>query len=197
MRTAVRHLKKCDPVLRGLIERVGPCRLEYRRPDFEALARSIVYQQISGNVASAILGRLGEAVRTPQGVLALTDEAMRGAGLSRQKTAYLRDLAERTASGEVSFRRLPRMNDDQVIAHLTRVKGIGVWTAQMFLLFALERPDVLPTGDLGVKTAVQRAYGLEALPTPVELTRIAEPWRPYASVASWYLWRSLEGPAEI
>lgn len=197
MRSAIRHLKKCDPVLKRIIESVGPCRISYREPCFDTLVRSIVYQQISGNVASAILGRLEVHGTEPEHLLALADEPMRAAGLSRQKISYLRDLAERTIRGEIDFANVHKLDDDAVIEHLTVVKGVGVWTAQMFLIFALRRPDVLPTGDLGVRSAIKRAYELEELPTPSQVEEIGTPWRPWASIAVWYLWRSLEGPAEI
>jgi DNA-3-methyladenine glycosylase II len=200
MRKAVLHLKKSDPVLRALVERVGPCRIEHRDPTFDMLVRSIVYQQLSGKVAAVIFGRLLAAVKgelTPRRVLRLPHERMRALGLSNQKATYIRDLAERTKSGEVDFAALPGMSDEQVIETLTRVKGIGVWTAQMFLIFALKRMDVLPVGDLGVRAAIKKAYGLEELPKPVDMEELARAWRPYCSVASWYLWRSLDGPAAL
>lgn len=162
------------------------------------LVRSIVYQQLSGKVAAVIFGRLLAAVKgdlTPRRVLRLPHERMRALGLSNQKATYIRDLAERTKSGEVDFAALPGMSDEQVIETLTRVKGIGVWTAQMFLIFGLKRMDVLPVGDLGVRSAIKKAYGLAELPKPVDMEELARAWRPYCSVASWYLWRSLDGPA--
>jgi DNA-3-methyladenine glycosylase II len=201
MRKAILHLKKSDPVLRSIIERVGAYRIEHRDPCFETLVRSIVYQQLSGRVASVILGRLiamlpaGEV--TPAAILKLTPARMRKAGLSKQKTAYLRDLARKTLKGHVKFEALPELTDIEVIEHLTQVKGIGVWTAHMFLMFALRRPDILATGDLGIRTAIRKAYQLEELPHPAQMEEIAATWRPYCSVAMWYLWRSLEGPAEI
>jgi DNA-3-methyladenine glycosylase II len=201
MRKAVNHLKKSDPILAAIIAKVGPCRLAYREPVFGTLVRSIVYQQLNGKVASAILELLLNALPdrepTPAAILALTPEQMRAAGLSAGKSAYLRDLAEKTLAGEVEFESLGGLDDAAVIAHLTRVKGIGVWTAHMFLIFALRRGDVLPVGDLGVRSAVKKAYGLEAMPTPKEMEKIAEKWRPHCSVAAWYLWRSLDGPAEM
>ncbi len=201
MRKAIHHLKKSDPVLAAIIERVGPCRIQFREPGFSTLVRSIVYQQLSGKVASVILDRLLATLPgrklTPRNILKLTPEAMRAAGLSAAKTAYIRDLAERTKAGEVVFENIHTRSDDGVIQHLTQVKGVGVWTAHMFLIFALQRPNVLPTGDLGVRTAIQKAYGLEQLPKPAEMERIAARWHPYCSVAAWYLWRSLEGPAKI
>jgi DNA-3-methyladenine glycosylase II len=201
MRKAILHLKKADPVLRAVIDRVGAYRIEYRDPSFETLVRSIVYQQLSGKVAKVIFGRLAEALPgrklSPQAILKLTPARMRKCGLSKQKTAYIRDLARKTARGELSFEALPELADEQVIEHLTQVKGIGVWTAHMFLMFALERPNVLPTGDLGIRSAIRKAYGLEDLPHPQQIEELATSWHPYCSVASWYLWRSLENPAEL
>jgi DNA-3-methyladenine glycosylase II len=166
--------------------------------DFPALARSIVHQQLSGKAASTIFGRLEAALKgrlTPGALLRLSDDRMRSFGLSRQKTAYLQDLARRTRSGELNFAALPRLSDEDVIAKLTAVKGVGVWTAQMFLIFALGRSDVLPTADLGVRAAIKKLYGLAELPGPAEMEKIAAPWRPYCSVACWYLWRSLDNQA--
>jgi DNA-3-methyladenine glycosylase II len=201
MRKAINHLKKSDPVLAAIIERVGPYRIQFREPEFGTLVRSIVYQQLSGKVASVILERLLHALPgrklTPRAILKLTPEKMRSLGLSGAKTAYIRDLAERTKSGEVIFKDIHGRSDEEVVEHLTQVKGIGVWTAHMFLIFALQRPNVLPVGDLGVRSAIKRAYGLEELPKPGEMERIAERWHPYCSVAAWYLWRSLDGPAEL
>jgi DNA-3-methyladenine glycosylase II len=201
MHEAILHLKRSDPVLAGIIERVGEYRIEFRDPGFQTLVRSIVYQQLSGKAAYTILKRLLEAVPgghlTPEAILALTAAEMRALGLSGQKTAYIRDLAERTRSGELNFATFPEMPDDDVIEHLTRVKGVGVWTAHMFLIFALQRPNVLPTGDLGVRSAIRKAYRLRDLPKPVRIEKIAKRWHPYCSIATWYLWRSLDGGAVI
>jgi len=201
MRHAILHLKKADPVLAGIIERVGPCRIQYREPAFATLVRSIVYQQLSGRVAMVIFNRLLDLVPerqlTPPAVLELTIEQMRAAGLSGQKTAYIRDLAARTFSGELDFSLLPSMSDDEVIEALTQVKGVGVWTAHMFLIFALQRSDILPVGDLGIRTAMRKAYRMRALPKPERMEKIARAWRPWCSVASWYLWRSLDGEAAL
>jgi len=134
---------------------------------------------------------------TPRRIMRLPHERLRALGLSNQKATYIRDLAERTKSGEVDFAALPDMTDEQVIETLTRVKGIGVWTAQMFLIFGLKRLDVLPVGDLGVRAAIKKAYGLAELPKPGDMEELARAWRPYCSVASWYLWRSLDGPAAL
>jgi DNA-3-methyladenine glycosylase II len=201
MRKAILHLKKSDPVMRAIIERVGAYKIEHREPTFDTLVRSIVYQQLSGKVASVILGRLIALLPggdlTPQAILKLTPLRMRKAGLSKQKTAYIRDLARKTLKGQVKFETLADLSDDEVIEHLTQVKGIGVWTAHMFLIFALRRPDILATGDLGVRVAIRKAYELDELPHPTKVEELAVAWRPYSSVAVWYLWRSLEGTAQI
>ncbi len=201
MRKAILHLKKSDPVMRAIIERVGAYKIEHREPSFETLVRSIVYQQLSGKVASVILGRLiallPDGKITPAAILKLTPARMRKAGLSKQKTAYIRDLARKTNQGHIKFETLPDLTDLEVIEHLTQVKGIGVWTAHMFLIFALRRPDILATGDLGVRVAIRKAYQLEELPHPKQVEELAAAWRPYSSVAVWYLWRSLEGTAQI
>jgi len=195
MRSALQHLKKSDPVIAGIIRRVGPFALQYREPSFETLVRSIIYQ-LSGRVASVIFGRLhaavGEDQLTPAGIMKLRPERMRKLGLSAQKTKYIRELAKHTRKGSVVFEALPGFDDAAVIDHLTRVKGIGVWTAQMFLMFALRRNDVLPVADLGIRSAMKKAYALEDLPKPAEMEKIAAAWKPYTSIACWYLWRSLE-----
>src|SRR5580693_5510783 len=196
MRSALKHLRKSDPVMAAIIQRVGRYAMQYREPSFESLVRSIVYQQLSGRVASVIFGRLhaaaGEEHLTPAGIMKLRPERMRKLGLSAQKTKYIRELAKHTKKGSVIFEALPGFDDAAVIEHLTRVKGIGVWTAQMFLMFALRRADVLPVADLGIRSAMKKAYGLEDLPKPLEMEKIAAGWRPYSSIACWYLWRSLE-----
>jgi DNA-3-methyladenine glycosylase II len=200
MKHAVRHLRKSDPVLSAIIERVGAYGIQFREPDFGTLVRSIVYQQLSGRVAKVILDRLLAAVGgdiTPAKILALRPARMRKLGLSTQKTAYIRDLARHTRDGKLVFQELHALSDQEVIDRLTQVKGIGVWTAQMFLMFALRRHDVLPTGDLGVRNAIRKAYGLSELPTPAQIEELARNWRPWCSVASWYLWRSLEGLANL
>jgi len=195
MRKAINHLKKCDPVLRGIIERVGPFRMEYGPPEFHSLAEAIVYQQLNGKAAVTIFKRFADlagAPLTPEGILKLTDEQLRSVGLSKQKSAYLKDLATKTAAGVLDFSRLAGMPDDEVIEHLTQVKGIGVWTAQMFLMFTLKRPDVLPTGDYGVQAAIKKHYRKRKLPKPKDMEKIARPWAPYRSMACWYLWKSLD-----
>ncbi|MGA7630970.1 MAG: DNA-3-methyladenine glycosylase [Terriglobales bacterium] len=193
--SATRHLKKSDPVLAAIIERVGPCRMQFGDPTFHALAESILYQQLNGKAAATIFDRftsLAGDPLTPQGILKLTDAQMRGVGLSRQKTAYLRDLAEKTAGGLLEFERMSEMPEEEVIAHLTQVKGVGVWTAHMFLMFTLRRPDILPVGDYGVQAAIKKHYKKRKWPKPDVMTEIAKAWAPYRSVACWYLWRSLD-----
>jgi DNA-3-methyladenine glycosylase II len=199
MRAALKHLKK-DAVMARIVERAGPFVMQYREPTFETLVRSIVYQQLSGRVASVIFARLhaaaGEETLTPAGVMRLRPERMRRLGLSAQKTLYIRELAKHTRKGSIVFEILPDLDDAAVIEHLTRVKGIGVWTAQMFLMFALRRTDVLPVADLGIRTAMKRAWALDELPKPAEMERIAAAWKPYTSIACWYLWRSLDSAPE-
>jgi DNA-3-methyladenine glycosylase II len=197
-RKALTHLRAVDPTLATIIDRVGACRLEARRTGthYDALVRSIVFQQLSGKAASTIHRRFCEIYpgKRPRAehVLATADDVLRAAGLSRQKISYLRDLSARVADRSLPLAHLGRLPDDAIIAHLVQVKGIGRWTVQMFLMFRLGRPDVLPELDLGVQAAIQRAYGLKKRPTPKDVLRIGEKWRPYASIASWYLWRSLE-----
>ncbi|MBV8818970.1 MAG: DNA-3-methyladenine glycosylase 2 family protein [Acidobacteriaceae bacterium] len=183
-----------------IIERVGPFRLASREPTFETLARSIAFQQLSGKAARTIFERLRAAVGprfTATAFLKLSTDQLRACGLSRQKIASLTDLAEKVAQRKVSFRKLAQFTDEQVIEHLCQVRGVGVWTVQMFLMFALERPNVMPTGDLGIRNAVRKAYGLTEVPKPTEVAEMSQKWHPYCTVASWYLWRSLEGAAEI
>ena len=200
MKQAIHHLRTNDPVLSAIIEQVGEYGIQFRPADFETLVKSIVFQQLSGRVANVIFGRLSAAVKgvvTPESVLKLRPSRMRSLGLSTQKVAYIRDLARHTRSGKVVFQDLAALADDEVIQRLTEVKGIGVWTAHMFLMFALQRTDILPTGDLGLRNAIRKAYHLEALPTAEEMERMAGRWRPYCTVASWYLWRSLEPDANL
>jgi DNA-3-methyladenine glycosylase II len=197
---SIRHLKRVDPVLAGVIDRVGPCRLEPRREGthFDALVRSIVYQQLSGKAAGTILGRVhalyGDRSPTPAELLATPDETLRAAGLSRQKLSYLKDLAAKVESGEVPLtaEQIDHLGDEEIIERLVRVKGIGRWTVHMFLIFRLGRPDVLPELDLGIQNAIRRAYRMRKQPGPKDVQRIGKSWTPHASVASWYLWRSLE-----
>ncbi len=200
MKQAIEKLSE-DPVMAGIIRNVGDFGMSYRDPRFESLVRSIVSQQISTKVARVFMQRLVARMKdgniTPEAILRLRVTTLRKIGFSAAKTEYIRDLARQTLRGELIFEQLPAMSDDEVITRLTRVKGVGVWTAHMFLMFALQRPDILPTGDLGVRVAIRKAYGFEELPTVAEMHRIAENWRPWCSVACWYLWRSLDGTATI
>jgi DNA-3-methyladenine glycosylase II len=212
MRKAILHLKKSDPVLRSIIERIGPCRMEFGDPTFHSLAEAIAYQQLNGKAAVTIFKRFTDLAGDPlipEGILKLTPEQMRSVGLSKQKSSYLFDMAERAHRGELDFSRVPEMSDEEVIAHLTQVKGVGVWTAHMFLMFTLRRPNILPTGDFGVRMAMHKHYldkrrnssGNSTakrrkrkiiLPKPEQMEKIAKSWEPYRSVACWYLWKSLD-----
>lgn len=202
---ATKHLSSCDPVLAAIIARCGPCEITYREPDFSTLVRSIVYQQLSGKAALTILNRLIDAAGgtlTPESILKLSPQKMRACGLSKQKLTYIRDLAKKSKAGKIDWKALPKMSDEDIIATLTEVKGVGVWTVHMFLIFALKRENVLPVGDLGVRAAIKRAYKTrgtkkDPLPKPKQIEKLARNWHPYCSIATWYLWRSLEGPAEI
>jgi DNA-3-methyladenine glycosylase II len=196
MQEALLHLKARDPILARVIDEVGPYGIEFRDPNFETLVKAIIYQQLSGKVASIIFGRLvaaaGNGRLTPEGVLKLRQQKMRALGLSQQKITYIRELARGAASGALDLAALAALPDEEVYRRLTALKGIGVWTVQMFLIFALRRHDVLPAGDLGIRAAVRKLYGFERMPTPAEVEELAIKWRPYCTVASWYLWRSLE-----
>jgi DNA-3-methyladenine glycosylase II len=196
-----RALMRADKVLKRVMEEKGPLDPEIdrrgSRPDpFEAVARAIVGQQLSTKAARTIYERLtalfGDRTPTPQELLDADPDSLRQAGLSRAKVGYLRSLAEHVLDGELQLDRIAELPDEDVAAQLIAVKGLGQWTADMFLIFHLRRPDVLPVGDLGIRRAVQIAYGLPELPAPAELTRIAEPWRPHRSLASLLLWRSLD-----
>ncbi len=200
MQIALEKLRQ-DPVMEAIIRQVGDFGMTYREPQFESLVRSIVSQQISTKVARVfmdrLLARMPDGIVTPDAILRMRKTTFRKIGFSAAKTEYIRDLARQTKTGELTFDQFPNLPDEEVVAQLIQVKGIGVWTAHMFLIFALRRPDILPVGDLGVRMAIRKAYGLESLPTPAEMHQIAENWRPWCSVASWYLWRSLDGTAEI
>ncbi len=187
-----------DPVMAKVMAQVGPFKgWPPSSNPFRALARSVIYQQLSGTAAGTIYRRFigiwgleGEQFPQPEQLLTATDEQLRAAGLSRQKMASVRSMAEHFASGELSLEHFHEWDDEEIIAHLTRVRGVGRWTAEMFLMFHLGRPDVLPVNDVGINRAMMRHYGLDSLPTPPEVLRIGEPWRPWATVACWYLWRS-------
>jgi 3-methyladenine DNA glycosylase/8-oxoguanine DNA glycosylase len=195
---AVAHLRAGDSVLARIIDDVGPLTLEPRDGAFRMLSRAIFFQQLAGPAARAILGRVLATLGAdednwyePAALLAASDEQLRAAGLSRQKMVYLRDLADKFASGELSEGVLHEFDDEEVIKRVSAVKGIGRWTGEMFLIFSLGRPDVLPVDDLGVRRGMQITYGLADLPKPEEMREIAEPWRPYRSAGTWYMWRSL------
>jgi DNA-3-methyladenine glycosylase II len=199
--SAEAHLRRADPVLGALLDAVGAEALgdaRAGRPDdhYGALVRAIVGQQLSTKAARTIYGRLTDRfdghTPTPEQILADDPEQLRSVGLSRAKASYLRSLAEHVVSGQLELERFDALPDEQVEAELVAVKGLGQWTAHMYLMFHLQRPDVLPTGDLGIRRAVERAYGLEGLPDPAQLTEIAEPWRPHRTLACRYLWRSLD-----
>jgi 3-methyladenine DNA glycosylase/8-oxoguanine DNA glycosylase len=202
-RKGVNHLKRVDPQLARIIERVGPCRFQTRAEGthFDALVRSIVYQQLSGKAASTIYGRVkalyGGREPTPIELLDTPDADLRAAGLSRQKLGYLKDLSEKVESGAVPVERIHELEDDAVVEALTKVKGVGRWTAHMVLIFRLGRLDVLPDLDLGIQKGVMLAYELPALPKPREVEQIGARWRPYATIASWYLWRSLDENVQL
>src|SRR3984957_1401194 len=193
---AIAHLKRVDPILGAVIDRVGAYSIN-RRPDrFHSLVQAIIFQQLAGRAAQTIFDRFVAAVGggrfpTPDRLLAASDQTMRSAGLSRGKMAYIRDLATHVNNRTLSFHRHTQMTDDEVIADLTRVRGIGRWTAEMFLMFNLHRPDVLPVDDLGVRNAVARLYAMPEPPPPKALRSFGERWRPYRSVAAWYLWQSM------
>jgi len=196
LKRAMRHLRKADTVMARIIRQVGPCRLKAvrRGSDFEALVESIVYQQITGKAAYAIHQRLrqllGGTRLAPADLLKTHARRLRSVGLSRQKIGYLRDLSRRALDG-LALDRLGHLDDEAVISALTTVKGIGRWTAEMFLIFRLGRLDVLPVSDYGLLKAVQKAYGGRGLPKPHTMRRVGEAWKPYRSVACWYLWRSI------
>jgi DNA-3-methyladenine glycosylase II len=199
MARARRVLMRRDPVMRAIIIKYGPCGIRSDREAdiFCGLIESIVSQQLSTKAAATIYGRLRALMPdggtpTPYAMLPLADDALRGVGLSRQKISYVRDLSHRVMDGSLKTDAFAAMTDEEVVAQLTQIKGIGQWTADMILIFRLARPDVLPVGDLGIVKAVQKAYGLRKTPDAKRLLKIGERWRPYRSVASWYLWRSLE-----
>ncbi len=194
---ARRHLLRSDPILAPLIRRHGACGLAaaQRSDHFSAIVRAITGQQLSTKAAATIYARLAALMPngvTPAALAAVPHEALRAAGMSRQKIAYFRDLCEKVTSGALPLDDLDAMTDDEVVEAMTRVKGIGRWSAEMFLMFRLRRPDVLPVGDLGIVTAIQRLYRLRKKPSAARMIKIGEAWRPYRTVACWYLWRSLE-----
>lgn len=193
---ALRHLRRVDPELRRLIGAHGPPRLAPSRNHLQSLTRAIIYQQLSGKAAATIYRRFLDLFdgRFPDAgaIAAVSPARLRRAGLSAAKATYVRDLASRFAAGEVDPRRFRRMSDEALVELLTAIKGIGRWSVHMFLLFGLNRPDVLPVGDLGVRRGMQLRFGLPDLPLPGDMEALAAPWRPYRSIASWYMWRVVE-----
>ncbi|MBI2820148.1 MAG: DNA-3-methyladenine glycosylase 2 family protein [Acidobacteria bacterium] len=202
LQTAARELAQADAAMAAIIRQVGPCqlRMTWRSHYFRALVEAIIYQQLSGKAASAILARFralypSHRFPLPQEILGTPASKLRAVGLSKQKISYIQDLAARAASGAFLARRLAALADEQVIAHLTEIKGIGRWTAEMFLIFCLGRPDVLSPSDLGIRKAVQKAYAYKSLPSPRTVERHGQRWKPYRSIACWYLWASVDGAA--
>jgi len=194
----VRHLRRVDPHLRAIIDRIGPCRLEPHSDRFSALVRSIVSQQISTKAARSInlkLIAIGGDPHSPERLIELGETRLRSAGLSGPKACYVLNLAGAVVSGDVPLGEFDdTWEDDAIIQSLTAVKGIGVWTAEMFLIFVMNRPDILPASDLGVRSALRQRHGLAELPAPRECHALAESWRPYRTVASWYIWRGTDTP---
>ncbi|HEX7031839.1 MAG TPA: DNA-3-methyladenine glycosylase [Nitrososphaera sp.] len=195
VKEALKHLSAADPRLAEIIESVGAYEIKLRKDPFRSLVEAIIYQQLAGSAADAIYRRfirIYGRVPRPAQLLATKDSELRAAGLSSRKIEYLKDLAARASDGRLKLSQLSKMRDEEVIEQLVQVKGIGRWTAEMFLIFCLGREDVLPVGDLGLRKAMQKAYSLAELPTPEIMWNIARPWRPYCSVATWYMWKSLE-----
>lgn len=200
LKQAVRHLRKVDPVMRQVIGHVGPCTLKCERDRFWMLVRSIISQQISTAAARTVRDRVVTLVEsdsglkrvTPASLLALGVDQLRTAGCSQRKAEYMLDLADKVESGEVQLSTIGRLSNEEIIELLIRVRGIGRWTAEMFLMFSLGRLDVFPVDDLGVRNGILKLYGLEKSASHADFKDIAEPWSPYASIGSWYCWRSLE-----
>jgi DNA-3-methyladenine glycosylase II len=192
---ATNHLSRIDPKLAAVIQRTGPCTLKPRRNCFLMLCRAIISQQISGPVAIAISKRFKKLFPnsrpTPKHLLTFTDDQLRSAGLSRQKMSYLRDLAAHFSAGKVPTRCFKQMTDEEIIQSLIPIKGIGRWTAEMFLIFVLNRPDLLPVDDLGIRKGFQKVYGLKQEPKAAKMIQIAEKWRPWRTIGSWYMWRGM------
>ncbi len=198
---AYRHLRAADPVVGALIDAHGPYRPRPAMDHYESLLRTILFQQLNGVAAATIrdrwLGLYGGGYPTPTELLATTDEAFRASGVSRQKAGYMRDVAQHVLAGSLDLAALDALPDEEVVAQITAVKGLGEWSAHMFLMFQLGRPDILPTGDFGVRNGMRAAYGLPAMPSPAEAREIGARWAPYRSVASWYMWRAVETPLSV
>lgn len=193
--SGARHLVTACPVMAELVEQVGPCELPRRRGPYAFLVGAFLSQQVSTKAAATIRGRLLRAAGghfTPPRLAALAEEDLRACGLSRQKASYVRDLTDRVESGHLRLDRLAKLDDAAVINALTEVRGIGVWSAQMYLMFVLNRPDVLPLDDVGIQNGFQTVYGLRTRPKPRTMERLARKWRPFRTVGCWYLWRSLD-----
>jgi len=191
---AVKALKAEDPVLSAIIEDIGECMLKPSKDYFGALARSIIYQQLSRHAATAIYNKFLErngGSLTPDSVLTIKHEDFKASGISERKASYLMDLALKFKNGQIDFSRVEELSDEEIIEKLISVKGIGVWSAQMLLIFSMNRPDILPLGDAGFRRAVKISYGFEQNPSDEEVIRIAEAWRPYRSIASWYMWQTV------
>jgi len=199
---ALAHLRRADPVLAGVIDEIGPFDWRQRSDPYLALVRTILFQQLAGPAANAIMRRFfafygdGEAPPAPARLLETTDEQFRSTGVSRQKAGYLRDLALHVAEGRLDFAALPSLSDDEVAQRIMAVRGLGEWSAHMFLMFHLGRPDVLPVADLGMRQGMRIAYALPETPTPAKAREIGAPWAPYRSVGSWYMWRVTEPVAQ-
>jgi DNA-3-methyladenine glycosylase II len=192
---AVKHLAVADARLAVIIKSIGACEMKLRKDPFQSLVETIIYQQLAGGAADAIYARFVKIYGRfplPSQVLATKDARLRAVGLSSRKIEYLKDLASRVSDGRLRLELLPEKPDEQVIEELEQVKGIGRWTAEMFLIFCLGRPNVLPVGDLGLRKAMQKAYSLAELPSPENMRNIAQSWMPYCSIATWYMWKSLE-----
>ena len=197
LQVGTRHLRRVDLRLARVIDRVGPCTLRPRSRIYHSLFRAVLYQQLAGSAAAAIERRVcapfGGRIPPPADFLGAPDGHLVSAGLSRQKLSYLRDLASAFADGRLRPQALVRLSNDDLVREVTTVRGIGEWTAHMLLIFSLGRPDVLPVGDYGVRKGMQRLYRLRDLPNPHTMERIAAPWRPYRTIGSWYIWRSIDG----
>lgn len=201
---AEKHLARRDAILRPIIKQYTPCRIQPHTRYFETMVGSIISQQLSTKAAATIQSRfkaLYAPSRTlkPEQIMQTPPEQLRAVGLSGQKASYILDLASKTQTGAIKFNQLSKLENDEIIQMLTQVKGIGVWTVHMFLIFSLGRLDVLPVGDLGIRNAIQRLYGFDHAPLPAEIEALATErgWRPYCSIASWYLWRSLQNKPEV